>query len=647
MKSRTSFSKLTPLKKDITRYAPLWLLYIIAMDMVLLSSLSDYSPSQAASFFSVTCGFFSICNLIYAYIAAAALFGDLFNSKLCYSLHALPQRREDWFFTHVTAGLSFSLVPNLITAALLMTVLEEFWFVALLWVLIMTLQYLFYFGIATLSVHCAGNQLGALAIYGLLNFFSLLAYGFCYVIFEPQMYGVVINADSFYQLCPTVQLCNSTDFLRFEAVDTVISDYSYDTFYTTTYAFVGLGTGWGYAVVIALIGVAAMGLALLLYRRRDLERAGDFVAFSWLAPVACVVLTLAVGLICACMGELMSSNYLLWLAVGVAVGYFGSRMLLERRVKVFHPRSLAGLAAIAAVLGISLWAIHVDLFGIVTWLPEASQVESVAVANYSSDSIHYYYYDCNRIRVELTETEDIDEIIQAHADILERGGEDYNGGTHYVTLEYQLKSGLTVRRSYNAPADGTNYEILSEYFYTPQQILGYTDWEEYKANVSYIWLDNEIPTMLYDEFLEALKLDCESGQVFISGNASASYWADIEVYYPDGTYVYRNLGITDQAVNTIAVLQKPETLMGYTDWETYLDSVTYVYVYGNVVEDWQALLEALRLDCENGNVTSYFKSTSGVEIDIEIAYPDDYFYRTLVVTEAAENTWAWIQEHGY
>ena len=37
-------------------------------------------------------------------LAALVLFGDLDNPRMCNALHALPLRRETWFFSHAAAG---------------------------------------------------------------------------------------------------------------------------------------------------------------------------------------------------------------------------------------------------------------------------------------------------------------------------------------------------------------------------------------------------------------------------------------------------------------------------------------------------------------------------------------------------------------
>ena len=126
MKSRTSFSKLTGFKKDILRFAPVWALYLIGMMLVLFEtgSYGSYDHFARNTMPDLVMSF-GVVNIINAAVCAAMLFGDLYNTRMCYSLHAMPQRRESWLLSHLSAGVLFSLVPNIVAALFLMPVRES------------------------------------------------------------------------------------------------------------------------------------------------------------------------------------------------------------------------------------------------------------------------------------------------------------------------------------------------------------------------------------------------------------------------------------------------------------------------------------------------------------------------------------------
>ena len=115
MKSRTSSFNLTVFKKDLTRFAPAWAVYLIVLmlTLILVTDAGDtYYRVRNMRDFIIVMGWF---NLFYAPVVAQLFFGDLYNPRLCNALHAMPITREGWFATHSAAAFCFSLIPNLIT----------------------------------------------------------------------------------------------------------------------------------------------------------------------------------------------------------------------------------------------------------------------------------------------------------------------------------------------------------------------------------------------------------------------------------------------------------------------------------------------------------------------------------------------------
>lgn len=654
MKSRTSYSKLTPFKKDIARFAPLWALYLIGMLLVLLDSGSHYAYDRyARNFVAELIPAFSVVNLIYAGVVAAALFGDLYNTKMCYSLHTMPQRREHWLLSHLAAGLLFSLVPNVVTSLLLMIWLKNYWFIALYWLLAVTLQFIFYFGLAALSAMLTGNRFAMLLIYAGFNFVSMLVYALVEVFYVPMLTGVVASMESFTPFCPTWFMLDNLDCFKFNAVEVYSQEYMG---YVTFYEYAGLGTGWGYMTVIAAIGAGMMGLSFLVYRLRHLESAGDFIAFPKLHGVACLIMTLCVAVVFSLAGELMGSGYIVWLCVGVVIGYFGSLMLLERRVKVFRPKVFAWFGVLCAAIIASILLISFDVFGIVDWTPKAEQVEYVTLSNYRTTSGYYYdgYYSGSRISVKLEEDEDIDAIITAHQDILDRLDEETDS-SHYVVLQYKLSSGRTVTRAYRAPASGVNYSIIQSYLYTPQSVLGYDDWDTFVNNLCYMYLDGQaVPEGLYTAVIEAARLDCENGAI-TTGYSNEYCYLDYETKGENGLYFYRSLCVTTRAENLITLMKSPAYIMGYGGaWEDYVDSIYYLIISGGEFsitppeEEWDSLLSAILADCENGNVSidHYGNGEYSLELCAD-SESGDIVSRWLTFDKEAQNTIDWLTIHGY
>ena len=646
MKSRTSFSKLTAFKKDILRFAPIWALYLIGM-MLVLFEMSDFSYSYysyydrfAKNTMSGLIEAFGVVNIIYAAVCAVMLFGDLYNTRMCYSLHAMPQRRESWLLSHLGAGMLFSLVPNTLAALFLMTQLQSMWYLALYWLLAVTLQFVFFFGLATVSALLTGNRFAMLAVYAGFNFVAMLIYAVLEVIYVPMLYGVVTNVSDFTPFSPAVHLFEF-DFFEFESYR--VASTMFPNEWETRYRFTGLGTGWGYTAIIGAVGLLAMGLAVLLYRLRHLECAGDFIAFRKLKAPSCLIITLCVALCFALVGDLMGSGYAIWMSVGVVVGFFGSLMLLERRVKVFRKKTFLGFGILVAALIISFLAVQFDWFGIEDWTPRADQVKSVTISNYRSSNYYYDNYG-SRISVDITQKDEIADIIEAHADIIDRKNENADR-TYYVRITYKLRSGRTVTRAYRAPASGKSYQIISGNFNDPDKVLGYKDWDSFVAGVQYMDFDcGRIPKGMYEKLLNALRSDCEKGYVTLDYPVTYAYSLFYQVLEQDRT-INREVYISLGAKETIALLESPEAIMGYTDWAQYLRELNGVYVEGAPLDaqQYEGLLTAMREDCEDGTLSTEFWTEYYASIAVE---DGDGFYREFWVTKECTATLTWLKENG-
>ncbi len=650
MKLRTSFFKPVTLKKDIFRFAPVWALYLIGLMMFLLETGSHYDYDNYANVVLpdlITA--FGVVNLCYAALCANLLFGDLYNTKLCYSLHAMPYRRESWLLTHLASGLLFSLVPNAVATLYLMLRLDAYWFLGLYWYLAVTLQFVFFYGIATVSAMLTGNRLAMLLVYAGFNFVAMLLYATVYIIYIPMFVGVAANITDFSRFSPVVQLFQH-DFFTFTRIENNASDLYHSSKYF--YRFDGLADGWGYSAILGGVGLAAMAISLWLYRIRHLESAGDFVAFPRIKPVACVIITLCVALCFALVGEAMGSGYILWLIVGMIVGYFGAMMLLERRIKVFRKKTLLGFIALVVAVVISLCAVGFDWFGIESWTPKADRVASVIVTNRGSYDYNYEYG--GGLRVTLEDPADIAKIIDAHQDILGRMDEmEGNGGKHRVTLVYKMKSGRTVVRSYYAPASGENYEIIRQYLYSTQSVLGFTDVKEAAKTMTFMYSDKgKVPPSLYETVLEALLSDCANGQVL--SNASGEHYFDYEFTDSEGKIVRRNLVVKAGAEKTIALMKGPQIQMGYGNWDTFLSDMTRLGfasegLPNTLPEDqWEDLLIALRKDVEAGTVKSNHYASDAIVVYYELRYGNgEYEYREFYISEKAEYTNDWLVENLY
>ena len=471
MKSRTSFFNATVLRKDITRFAPLWALYTVFLIILFLSGQREESTLTAGAVAS-SLREMALFNLIYGGLCANILFGDLFQSRMCNALHALPIKRETWFATHAAAGLLFCIVPSIVGAVFLMFLLQEFFYMALLWLAVTVLQFLFFFGLGIFSTMCAGNRLGMAAVYLIINLFPLLVYGLAKEVYEPLLYGIELVLDPFQLFCPVAYLTekNLLSF-NYDHMNGHFVNGRITAFYPEI---------WAYLFAVAAIGILLTALAMLLYRKRKLECAGDFVAFRGLAPVFLLICTLACGVFLYALSSVFgfAVDYTL-MAIGIIVGFFAGSMLLERTVRVFSKKNFLRFAILAVTLTASLVLTKLDPLRITWYMPETDEIASMQV--YNDRQFHIYRYDERAYTLETPE--EIDTFRQVHSVLMTERGEKTDGASH-MYIHYKLKSGREVIRYYTIDERTAAYDTLKMYFSDYRYIFNTDDWSEVARSIS-------------------------------------------------------------------------------------------------------------------------------------------------------------------
>ncbi len=446
----------TVLKKDITRFAPIWVLYTIFM-LIFLFFIWDVERERFATNASFMMQLMGIVNLAYAGMAAIMLFGDLFQSRMCNALHAMPLRREGWFLTHLTAGMLFCIVPNLLGAVLANVIMTQLPFLAYVWLGQAILTYLFFFGVGVFSCLCAGNRLGAAAIYAIINFFAVVVTFLVQTLYLPMLWGVKLDLNECYSLSPVVAFSQSEFvYVDYEGVTRGVSFAGYEA------------SAWRYLFIAAAIGVVFLGLSVLLYRKRNLESAGDFIAWKPVAPVFLVLYSLCVGTVLYFVADVIGTEgALVFLVVGLTIGYFTGQMLLKRRVNVFHKKELVQFGALALVLLVSLGVTKLDPVGISRYVPDAADVAQVRINPYSGG----YSRDTEQ-NIILTDEKDIEEITKMHREIIQmKPGAD----GMVVNMQYTLKSGQSVSRLYYVYTNSDWGKTLKGYYSSPESVFGTAD----------------------------------------------------------------------------------------------------------------------------------------------------------------------------
>ena len=485
MQSKKSCFNRAAFVKNLTRFAPVLALYtllLLLLMLVMWKQAGDIYPEyyflyQTDEIF----GWTSFINLAYACLMAQLLFGDLYNTRMCNALHALPLRRETWFFTNVASGLLYSLIPTAIASAVLLpmltsTIFAGAWKIALWYFLIANVEYVCFFGIAVFCAMVVGSRFTMVAGYGLINFGSAILYWLVNTVYTPMLYGMVTPSALAEKLTPIEYMLNinvdvqdSTRRALFDEVGRLVTGAQ------GTYEVTGLNC----LGMLAIVGIIFAVLGLILYHYRNLECAGDAVCSRKLVPLFQILSALFVAVAAEyaaseVMGYGNSLDWLkfLFLFCGLIVGWFAGKMLVERSARVFRLKNWVGLGILAAVLAVSMGLTKLDVLGLEERMPDIGDIATVQLNSYKMEDRSDIETVMKFHNLALN-----DRVNQDGAYVLEDNGEyvrmedsDYRYWQEgdplpqqrmatSCNLTYTLKNGKTVQRWYNVWVDSAAGEI--------------------------------------------------------------------------------------------------------------------------------------------------------------------------------------------
>ena len=435
MKSKTSFFNRGLSKNLLRRFWPLWVAYFAVLLLSFCFPLPQQLEQTAHYAMPPSPEYLLLKNAheqlffdgLAAVLAVMAMYSYLYNSRSCGMMNSLPIRRETMFGTALLVGL-VPLLLGQVLAALLGWLMTLRYGVTLLWALewlgITALGMLAFYGFAVFCAVLTGNLLVLPVVYLVLNLTAAVV--------EICAMGVLSGLCYGYSYNGRLQLSLLSPLLY------VVRDFGVAN---GTYGEV-IVSGMGVLIGYAVAGLVLSVLALLIYRRRNMECATDVVAVPILKPVfqycmafgTALVFTMAVCYLLPDLGVRGRSLALLLLfllLLGAFLGYYAARMLIQKTVKVFHG-GWKGMAVVWLVLLLFVGAAELDLFGYERRVPAADTVESVKLN-----------------RSEYTEPENVAAAAALHQSLVEHKSlHDNAEGGFGIDFVYTLKNGKTLTRSY-------------------------------------------------------------------------------------------------------------------------------------------------------------------------------------------------------
>lgn len=388
-----------------------------------------------------------------AVVMAVAVYGWMFRKTSAAYISALPVTREALLISSLLAGLTLLILPCII--AMLVSLLlyggaRPVYVSSLLCsTAAVVLMNIAFFGLASFCTVFTGNAavlpaLYVIALYGFVGIEAVIRY-----IAEFLLFGVRGTGWELAVLSPVYYFSNN-----------YVGSYSHAIPLTAIYAAAG--------VILA-------GIAVIFFRHRRMEAAGEVVAVPVLRPIfrwglaaagslGMAVLTLktvfGVGSYAAGNGGTPGKVAILLLAMlfGAAVGWFGAEALMRKTLRVFD-RHWKGLGVFCALLCVLVIGGKLDMFGVERYQPDVDEIGYATVYGWGE-------YDETRIM----QPENIEALLSLQKDIIanKKAYENQNGINIFpLTIEYYGTDGkLLARRVYTYATDeyipyvtGGNYNV--------------------------------------------------------------------------------------------------------------------------------------------------------------------------------------------
>ena len=481
MGSGTSYFNMTLFRKNLARFWPIWglyaLIWVVLLPAGVLLRRDGWDEGLAREFpldlLNHSGNMALVLAFLFGILCAMAVFSYLYSSRSVGMLHALPMRREGLFLTNYLSGLAFLWVPNfavfllaLAAEALNGTVVFSSLFT---WLVVTCLLCLFFYSFAVFCAMFTGHILALPAFYLILNFLASVITYLLESIAREFLFGFngAVWAEKWAMwFTPSLKLLRSTGL-----------DYT-----GSTPRYYGLGL----VTLYALIGLVLAGIALAVYHRRQLERAGDVITVGWVRPVfrygmaLCWAIALGAFFYSIFYTLLPRGAWTLlgWMLLWGAVGCFIAEMLLKKRFWVFKT-SWKGCVIFLVCLVAAMATLELDLLGFERRVPDAAQVKTVEIRGISSapyDSGAYLDFstsdpqtieEITSLHSAITDRKDELEAVQASGISTESWISDSNGldlqveTSTSVRLCYELTDGTVLERRYDLPIRQEDLEDAS------------------------------------------------------------------------------------------------------------------------------------------------------------------------------------------
>lgn len=234
--------------------------------------------------------------------------------------------------------------------------------------------------------------------------------------------------------------------------------------YPPQYLLDGDRIGW-ISVLQGIYIPLFFGLGLYAYQKRDVEHAGDVVAFSWIRPLFLYGTTFCAMLAGTCFIRAIIGRYsgnvnVLFMLLFALLGYAAAKMLLQKSFRI--AKYYKGYVVFAVLVLLAYFAVDANMFGFGKSVPDAAQIKKAYVGEYYHRGwLANTNSNGNTNMAVFLDDESIERVRHLHSLAIEGGQEgSRNLENRPVVVAYLLQNNHECVREYRVD-EAALYELLS------------------------------------------------------------------------------------------------------------------------------------------------------------------------------------------
>lgn len=432
MTSKNSFFNKTWYKNLLKRFWILGMGTMVAYVLLYLYPVLQGGYTEAYQFYATyLTGTYFVGNMtisVIALVTSVALFYYLHNKNASTTIHALPIRKSELYWSSFMAGLTLIYVPLILATCILICFGKT----------------VPYYGKLLTVNHCLGWFLMQSAL-------ILFVYGITQVcgVITGNIYTHCILS-TFFNILPWlssqfISLLKGTFTYGLEESYITLSNYSTAFNYTYTVdRWIGFKDA-GYLSIYILIGISLIFISYFIYKSVRLEYIGSSIVFDHLKDIIVIIGTLVISSFISYLfifdETSLSTMRLSFVIICIIVSFIVfavSRMIAESTIYIFNKSTIKKFIVYIVIFSLMSVFFVFDIFNIEGQRPNKDDISYV-----SFNSDYTAFHDVN-----LNDSETINIVYNIHKDII-KAPHYANNTAHYFNITYHLVDGTKLTRTYN------------------------------------------------------------------------------------------------------------------------------------------------------------------------------------------------------